>query len=1382
MKHILGIDIGTNSIGWVLILEKKIIDKGVVIFPIGTNIKKGIQEETKNHQRGTYRRTKRNLFRYKLRRKDLKANLSKLSMLPDFLKLDNTEGYQAVELYKLRAEALNQQIPLEEIGRICLLINKHRGFKSNSKILSEISDNETSSDEKKEEGKVNDGIKELETFIVNSNSKTIGEYFYKMYEKSNQLFKEGKWHNINEPYDQRAEDEDGNFVLHNNRGIRRENGRYVSRKMYEIEFDLIWQKQKEFYPELTGSKKEYDEINKLPIDKKRIALKAFKQTAYWQIKHRTIFYQRVLKSQKKFIGKCQFEQNKRTAPISSILFQEFRIWKQLADVRYSDEARGIYNAPLPEEWKEKIVAYLEIHPTLSLRQTKNFKDKARKDDVMDVLGITDKKAIQFNFDNEDDDKVFHGNKTLFAIYNACGNEKYNLLKNENKLEKLWHILYMAKDDEWLKDNLIFNWAFKEDTANNLVEMGLEEGFANYSSKVLKKILPFMKEGKDEFDALVLANYEKAPDEVKEEIKLKEKISILKNNELRNPVVEKAVNQIIKTVNSILAFKEFKIDQDQLEINIESTREFKKPKKEREKIRRGNNDVEKNRIAYANFLNEKRKEGKLSFKREIQKNDSIINKFELWLEMGYDKNDPLFQNINIPKEKHRLWLECNRVCPYSGEIINLTTLFSPETEIEHIIPYSKSLDDSFANKTITFSHINKEKGNDIPIDYFKKKRTQADFNAFKQRIKTFSNFSKEKIEKRFLLEKVEYDFTNAQYPNTSYIAKYTRKKMLEVCRDVLFTNGAATFDLRKNDWQLGNLLDKIRFEEETNIDIDFHLGNFKLYKKDFAEWRKKKYNSTDLPQLKWSDITADTTKEYEDKTSNPLFYTWEIVQKFNEYRGTKGKKDRSDHRHHLLDAIITACCSRKIIQTLSTLNAQRETEGMPMYDDRGFLTRDRIECPLDYDEIKSALKSVLIFHQSEKRLITSRINKIKKKKSEDDNSNFIKQKTFAVRGSLFGDNFYGKLKNPRHQGFEKDLVFVKKEELTGEKFKDEKALEKIVDKNVQEILRQRLNKPIYGGNGEKAFSPEAIKNDPIYLYSLKKYPNGLTEIPLSKKDNPLPVIKKVRVANKNSRNLIQLIAKDEYNFIVNENRYAETDGNYVMALYEKKQYDKKGIEKKPLRDFEIVSFYEATNRRRKGEQLFPDEKNEIELMKNCPYLKAGDMVVMFEENEEEINWNDIDDLKKRLYKVVGMSSEEKYGILSFIKHDKSSQNASYGKAAYHYGDNQFSFSNRHTQLNAVKVNINYLGKIIEVGESKIPYPAQTVKQTLAGEKRITLSFPIDIAERFNQSYNAFSEEDKKTINLEFNKSFDKAPLSAGLRKDIEDFIRNNVKFLVKQEIV
>ncbi len=108
--------------------------------------------------------------------------------------------------------------------------------------------------DKDEDGKVYDGINQLASFIAKSHSRTIGEYFHKMYKKSAGLFEKGNWHNIDEPYDERAESDDGEFSINQNRGIRSE-GRYVSRAMYEDEFDLIWDRQKKYYQQLTEVEK-----------------------------------------------------------------------------------------------------------------------------------------------------------------------------------------------------------------------------------------------------------------------------------------------------------------------------------------------------------------------------------------------------------------------------------------------------------------------------------------------------------------------------------------------------------------------------------------------------------------------------------------------------------------------------------------------------------------------------------------------------------------------------------------------------------------------------------------------------------------------------------------------------------------------------------------------------------------------------------------------------------------------------------------------------------------------------------------------------------------------------------------------------------------------
>jgi CRISPR-associated endonuclease Csn1 len=230
MKHILGLDLGTNSIGWALIKENNegeinIIKTGVRIFPIGTIVDdKTGKEKTKNEQRREYRGASRMRYRFKLRRTKLKAILKIANMLPDFSKIYKLKGKkQSYELYETRAKAIDQQISLEEIGRIFLSMNKYRGFLSNAKKINLKEDEET--------GKVKKGIDQLMAFMQKNEARTIGEYYFKMHQKAKELYNQNKWHNYNEPIDERSINEQGEIILFNSNGIRRHYGRYTQRDM-----------------------------------------------------------------------------------------------------------------------------------------------------------------------------------------------------------------------------------------------------------------------------------------------------------------------------------------------------------------------------------------------------------------------------------------------------------------------------------------------------------------------------------------------------------------------------------------------------------------------------------------------------------------------------------------------------------------------------------------------------------------------------------------------------------------------------------------------------------------------------------------------------------------------------------------------------------------------------------------------------------------------------------------------------------------------------------------------------------------------------------------------------------------------------------------------
>ncbi|MBU8884178.1 hypothetical protein KSK37_13900 [Kaistella sp. DKR-2] len=1330
-KFILGLDIGTNSLGWSIIKEFEngkieIVKTGVHIFPIGTMVDdKTGKEKTKNEQRRGYRGASRNRYRFKLRRSNLKKALGVLGMLPDFSKYHKQRGKgQSYELYKLRADAINSdiKIPLDEIGRIFMLLNKYRGFKSNAKKLN---------DNDKDAGVVKKGYEELQDFMIKQNTQTIGEYFFKMHEIGKDWYEKGKWHNPNEPLDERAFNENGEFVLFNSNGIRRHFGRYTLRSMYENEFDKIWAAQKNHYPEkLTGSKEEYDEILKLPYQEKIDQLKQFKNTNYWNLKEYCIYYQRPLKSSKRFVSNCQFERGfletetkedgsvqkiwkkkaKKACPVSNPLFQEFRIWQKLHQISYSSIAEDVFQQPLKKEWLQPIVDIMMRNYLIFLNKTPKV-EKDEKIWISKILYenglINSPNSYTFFIDKADEDIVHEeknankitGNVTYASFVEALGEEKFNDLLNEffikeeqkgidenveikeSKLFALWQTIYMAKDglfkeDDWLMSYLVESkkWNLTKDSVERLIELGLQPDYSSYSSKVLKAILPEMRKGFNEYDALKIINkgYINEDNTIGDKVQLKSKISQLKYQELRNPVVEKAISKTVRLVNSILEkFEE--ITQENFEVRIESTRQLRKPRNEREKDRKQNSDKDKLREDYAKFLNENKKN--IGVSREIYKNDSLIKKYELWLEMNFNEDDEVFKEEfknfskivkSEDKLKHRLWLECGRQCPYTGKIINFSDLLGGNVQIEHIIPMSRSLDNSFNNKTLCYGVTNTLKGKMTPIELASKQGKDS-LTSFKARINNSLNKFSDSKKKLFLAENVELGFSNNQLSNTSYIAKFARKKIEEVCKNVQFTNGRATAELRYFDWNLSHLIDKIRFEDETGINIDDTYSLFYRFINDFKSWHEKKYKTTDFDFRKINIIENEDVKNYIEETNNDLIYFNEEIQKFNEFRSKGVKKDRNDHRQHALDAFIVAACSPRITQILSTYYAHKEELNLE--------SREKVEKNFDYEELKQSLKSILVSHSEKQSLIKKRINRINTKEGVKESI------TYAPQGKLHEESFYAKrngvtvrrVKLFDTQAQEK-VSFISTEKLNyngkGEKWAY------IDDSALYEITKERLEK-----FGKKAFTKEIMEQEPFFRAS----PDFLGTT-TSKKGKQLPIVKSVRKRFIADKTLIQLPAKDEEGNIINENRYVDNETNAILVLYEKDNFDNKGKKKKPSREYELISYYQYVKKKRNGETLFSDEKNEIGLKNHLNWVQKGDFIAVYEDdNEMKIYLESPKNIPiGKIYKIKGITadsriingSEYSYGYVTKVSHNNRLDEETIS----------------HTKFNFIKIKLNILGEI------------------------------------------------------------------------------------------
>jgi CRISPR-associated endonuclease Csn1 len=769
MAKILGLDLGTNSIGWALIDDtaNKIVGIGSRIFPMGVdNLGDGDNEISKNAGRTGARGVRRQFFRRRLRKKVLLKALLENEMCPmtaiDFDNWKQTKQFPSDKLaswfalnpYELRNKALTDKVSLEEIGRIFYHLIQRRGFLSNSRKGG--SDDGAIFKGNPKEGKI--GIIETQEHIQD---KTLGSYLFKIYPKENQPFQDG---------------------------LERIRNRYTTRKMYVDEFEMIWDKQKQFHAVLNDELKQG--IGGRKVD-------GYKEDGI-------LFHQRPLRSQKHLVGNCSFEPTKTKCPLSAIPFEQFRVWQWVNTVEYNGKK-------ISQEEKEKIVLFLYANEKLDFK-------KIRK-----VIG---RDSAEFKFNYKDDDKIV-GTYTISNLSNKkyFGNKWFEF--SEKEQEDIWHVLYFFDSKSNLKEYAIKNWGFNEDQAIAISKFNVKDGYSSLSRKAILNMLPFLQMGFTYDVSVVLGgvkntfgkDWEKLSEEkrnffydnVYEIVRSKTKggfIDVIKGilrddygvsdnqmrklyhhsatidvaelleklpmgkeadkqiQAIRNPIVITALFELRKLVNEL-------IDEHGVldEIKVEMARDLKISKSQRNTIRRDQ-------------------------KRLERENDRIKEEVLKYAHLSHD---------NILKFK--LWEECKKTCPYTAKAISVTQLFSGEVQIEHIHPWSRSLNDSFANKTLCYADENRKKGDKTPYEFYGS--DELNWSGIKERaLKLFSDTAAypkayQKF-KRFVQVKFDDDFSSRQLNDTRYISKEAKDYLSLVCKKVNVAPGQMTANLRQK-WGLNHIL-------------------------------------------------------------------------------------------------------------------------------------------------------------------------------------------------------------------------------------------------------------------------------------------------------------------------------------------------------------------------------------------------------------------------------------------------------------------------------------------------------------------------------------------------------------------------------------------------
>ncbi len=515
-----------------------------------------------------------------------------------------------------------------------------------------------------------------------------------------------------------------------------------TRACYMAEFEKIWQFQSKIYPTVLTDK-----------------LKT-------EIRDNIIYYQRPLRSQKDSVAACRYHPNHKVAPKSSPVFQISQIWQKLNNLTI--EKAGIEIAITPEQ-KQLLFKLL------------NDTDKLSATEVKKTLGYG-VREVTLNFEK------LEGNRTRAALVKAfteANIKRLDLLSfdptdrpDDQPLYRLWHVLYSIDDPETLLKVLQKQpFGFTENEAITISKVGFKADFGSLSARAMRRILPFLEQGLTYDKACLEAGYKHSdsPTVAENDARiLNDKLKIVKKNALRNPTVEKIINQIVNLVNEILANPALGRPD---EIRVEMGRELKQNAKKRNDVfeQNKNRNKEHQNIEY-----------RLQTENEIKK-----------------VSRPLL-------ERYKLWQETGGISLYSGNAITLAAVLNGEVDVEHIIPKARLFDDSFLNKTLCERDLNAKKGDQTAFDFME---NQDELPAYQERIRKL--YAEHKISKakreRLLMPATEIpdDFINRQLKETQYIAKTVKDMLLDVCRNVYTSTGSVTSHLR-HVWGMEQILQELNY--------------------------------------------------------------------------------------------------------------------------------------------------------------------------------------------------------------------------------------------------------------------------------------------------------------------------------------------------------------------------------------------------------------------------------------------------------------------------------------------------------------------------------------------------------------------------------------------
>ena len=785
MKYRLGLDMGTNSIGFSIIeLSKEnypvdLVDMGVRVFRDGRNPKdKQPLALARRMARGLRRQRDRRLQR---KRQILRALIDN-RLFP--LSEEERQNLKHLDPFTLRKEALDRQLSDYELGRALFHLGSRRGFKSN-RITDSDENNETTSSSKKMTQA--DKISNLSVDMKEAGARTVGEYLY--------------------------------FRIKDGCGARFRGGDfncYPSREHYIDEFNAIRQIQSKTHPDVD-----------------------------WDAIYSAIFFQRPLRKQER--GKCRFYTDKDRAYSALPSAQRFRILSEINNLKFTDSDGNIMN--LSNDEKDRLFEALDNCRTMSFTK------------VRQILKMSP--SCKFNLEDDRRDKLL-GNETSFAMRKP---ELFGALWDEMDIkaqDEIIDLLLEAETDEEVLERLAV-YGLTEEQKTNILKVKLGRKVGSLSAEFMRDCSEIMKDRHVRYDEAVtemdLHHSYNPITELQESLPYYGKVLYqtvtgahpeanddnpeFKYGKIANPTVHIALNQLRKVVNSIIDHYG-KPEQ----IVVELSRDISESAEKRSEHYREQAQKEKENERIREQMRE------LGIPKPTAWD---VKKYKLWEELGKDSNV--------------------RKCPYCGKPIPGNKIFTKEIEIEHILPYSRTMLDSMSNLTIAHAHCNLKKSNLTPYEAFSSNPEGYEWQEIMQRIQNLPAEKRAKFSKDAAARFDEGEgFIARQLNDNRYISKAARDYLACICpaNHIWGIPGYNTAYLRSR-WGLNLIL---------------------------------------------------------NRNGDPYF------------------KNRSDHRHHSIDALVIGLTDRGMIKEMADLNKA--------YDSVARMNVPPF--PFDLDRVRYLLKNMLVSYK------------------------------------------------------------------------------------------------------------------------------------------------------------------------------------------------------------------------------------------------------------------------------------------------------------------------------------------------------------------------------------------------------------------------------------